>query len=478
MKHILRSLLSAAVALCTVPVTGMEEADPPVLPTVCEIDLGMPIQHARGSLVLLNGKRHLLLKHANSPRIDPCQEYFDYPTDTYKLTLIDLGAKKVLWTRDLGRGIVTGDWFCPVLSFDVDGDGDDEIFYMANDRPFAPLSIKRSLVGLRAKDGKEFMRFPVKVTLSTPSETYRFVLMGGKNKKGEPVLVVQNGTYGFMDFFAYDKNGKSVWKRSIREDGTPRASHCSNVFDFNGDGADEILWGERMISIDNGKDLCIGNEDGWDAHSDIVLPVFDRNGKFDGVWTCRESRPTPGRAQEQFRCNYYDQKLRRCQGVFRTGHMDFGGVFRRNPEGDKILWTKPIPPKFQKDRAELACHYFNMKGEELDLPLWKVKEPRGIDLDGDGAHEVLCRHILMDLKGKRLYSIPDRKKWVLIAHIMDDLPGEQIVTFTADGKLRILADPNAKWSEAAKKRYAHPYYNNCLHNSSVGYNWAYGLGGI
>lgn len=447
---------------------------PPPLKTVNKIDLKMPIEHMRITGVVLNGRRHLLVKHTASKRIDPWEEEFEYPTDSYKLSLLDLEAGKVLWTRDLGMGIVTGDWFCPVLSFDIDGDGDDEVFFMDNNRPRKPLSLDRSLVGLRAKDGKEFLRFPVKITLSTPSETYRFVLMGGKGKNGKPVLVVQNGTYSFMDFFAYDKKGKLLWKRSIQKDGSPRASHCNNVFDFNGDGGDEILWGERLMAIDSGKDLHIGSGDGWDRHSDIVMPVFDGKGKFLGVWDCREDRARG--VKGQFRCNFYDEKLRIRWGVIDKGHMDRGGVIRIRPDGEKLFWTQEEPSSWtSKDRKQVPARYFTMKGKEVFLPFKTLQPPRPVDIDGDGVHEIYFHGVIYNLKGKALATAP--VSGAVLAHVRDDLPGEQVIGCSGS-KIVILADPNAKWSEAGKKRYAHPYYNSCLHNAAVGYNWAYDLAGL
>jgi len=462
-------------ALFVLPVIGANK--PPVLKTVNEIDLGTPIDHARATGVVINGRRHLLIKYTSSPRVDPWQEAFIYPTDSYKLALIDFENNKVLWTKDLGMGIITGDWFCPVLSFDIDGDGDDEIFFMDNNRPKTPLSIDRSLVGLRAKDGKEFLRFPVKITLSTPSETYRFVLMGGKNKKGQPVLIVQNGTYGFMDFFAYDKKGKMLWKRSIQKDGTPRASHCSNVFDFNGDGSDEIIWGERLISMDDGRDLYVGTQDGWDNHSDIVMPVFDGKGRFSGLWTCREGRPTKGR-KDQFRCNRYDDKLNILWGVIKEGHMDRGGVIRISPDGEKMFWTQEEPASWTaKKRKKVPARFFDSKGNELPHPLGgkNMAPPRPFDIDGDGVHELNFGGTIYNLKGEAVARI--RGGRIITAHVRDDLPGEQYVGFEGT-KVFVLADPNAKWSEAGKKRYAHPYYNSCLHNCSVGYNFAYDLAGL
>jgi hypothetical protein len=51
-----------------------------------------------------------------------------------------------------------------------------------------------------------------------------------------------------------------------------------------------------------------------------------------------------------------------------------------------------------------------------------------------------------------------------------DLPGEQILSFSKDGKIRIWTDRNAQDSSEALKRYKHPYYQRCLSLYGVGYN--------
>jgi len=475
-----RKLFSLPFVLCLLGLLPTTEAGesklPPKMRVVNGFDMGQPIDHARGACVTIKDKRHLLVKYTASVRIDPWQEAYCFHTDSYKLALLDLQANKVLWKKDLGMGIPTGDWFCPVLSFDLDADGEDEIFYIDNERPKFPLSLRRSLVGLRARDGKEFLRFPVQVTRGNMSETYRFVLIGGKNTKGEPVLVMQNGTYSFMDFFAYDKNGKAIWSRSIPADGTPRASHCSSVYDFNGDGGDELLWGERMISLSTGKDLFVCTGDGWDGHSDIVMPVFDRDLKFCGFWTCRESGMTQGHP-EQFRCNFYDGKGKLLWGKFKNGHMDMGGVLRYNAAGDKAVYSVEMGVDAKTLRRGFQpARFFDLKGNELKYDLPGYRPPRTIDVDGDGCHELEIGGIVYDLKGKPLCLTQGGRTFV--GHIRNDLPGEQFVRATKAGQILVLADPNAKWSEAAKQRYAHPYYESCMRNYAVGYNFGYDLGGI
>jgi hypothetical protein len=57
------------------------------------------------------------------------------------------------------------------------------------------------------------------------------------------------------------------------------------------------------------------------------------------------------------------------------------------------------------------------------------------------------------------------------------LPGEQILSYSKDGWIRIWADLNAVDRERALKRYAHPFYRTNKNQTGNGYN-LFNLGGI
>jgi len=57
------------------------------------------------------------------------------------------------------------------------------------------------------------------------------------------------------------------------------------------------------------------------------------------------------------------------------------------------------------------------------------------------------------------------------------LPGEQILSYSKDGKIVIWADKNAKDNEVAKRRYSHPYYKINQYQTGNGYN-LFTLGGL
>lgn len=94
-----------------------------------EVDLNSPLGQCRSTLVDLGDEQAILATYCADFEIDPYVEMFYFPNDTLKMALFTLNGE-ILWTRDLGKGIVPGVWFCPVYALDLDGDGIDEIWYV------------------------------------------------------------------------------------------------------------------------------------------------------------------------------------------------------------------------------------------------------------------------------------------------------------------------------------------------------------
>ena len=111
------------------------------LKVVSRVDVGQPIGQCRATpLNLGDGRRGVLAAYGADFDVDPYIEMFYFPTDTLKITVFTT-AGEVLWTRDLGPAVVPGQWFCPLLPFDLDGDGVDEIWFVDNTDPKHPLGI-------------------------------------------------------------------------------------------------------------------------------------------------------------------------------------------------------------------------------------------------------------------------------------------------------------------------------------------------
>ena len=48
------------------------------------------------------------------------------------------------------------------------------------------------------------------------------------------------------------------------------------ISDMDGDGVQEVLWGERCIELGEGRELFCADRDTWRGHSDVATPVLDR----------------------------------------------------------------------------------------------------------------------------------------------------------------------------------------------------------
>jgi hypothetical protein len=83
--------------------------------------------------------------YGSDAEIDPYRRMFFFPRSTLKLVLFDEDGAR-LWTRDLGAAVVPGVWFAPVFTFDMDGDGADEIYLVNNSDPEHPLDNDTSRV--------------------------------------------------------------------------------------------------------------------------------------------------------------------------------------------------------------------------------------------------------------------------------------------------------------------------------------------
>lgn len=240
----------------------------------------------------------LFIHSQNQVSCDPWTESMNFPTDTLHLTLMDMDDN-VLWSKDLGHGIIPGVWFSPVMSFDLDGDGVDEIWTLGNTTPHRPFTVEnRTLERYDPLSGEltGSWHFPAQNTSHYKmSESYRYTLACGY-VHGSPVLVTAQGTYGDMFLQGWDPGIVSRWNKFIpaNEPGA-RASHVYPILDFNGDGIDELFWGERVLSFDDGHEILCYDRALHHAHSDIVTPFVDPKNEKLYIYTCREGGKTPER---------------------------------------------------------------------------------------------------------------------------------------------------------------------------------------
>jgi hypothetical protein len=455
-------------------------AGPATTPAATSPAAGSAAPATRGRLPA--GKRGVLAVFGRDAEVDPYIEMFFFPTGPLKLAMLDpAGGVRVLWTRDLGRGVVPGIWFCPVYPFDLDGDGAEEIWLVGSADDDHPLSLNAArLERLDPATGKTTGQWPWPATdgEQSPSHLYRRFIVGGY-VRGKPVLVTAQGTYGPMKLQGWNPDMSLRWEHAIAaKDPGARGSHMCPVVDINGDGVDELMWGERCIELDKGRELFCADRDTWAGHSDIVQPVLDRSG--GGKWTlftCRESGTGNPRVAA------YDQAGRRIWGDLDAGHMDMGWVARLGDAGEPVAMAIRIGAKSagpagfaRKGVEEFTYDAATGKGRPLGFSVFATVP---VDLDGDGLHE-LVRGLtggdgaVLDRKGRVLGQVAGS---VAAVGKLLDHPGEQVLTWQKDGTIRIYAARNAADTAAAKQRFAHPYYSAAQRLTATGYNYV-NLGGL
>jgi len=449
---------------------------------VLETDLEMPLGQMRAVPVSLgdNGSA-ILLVHSESAENDPWEEMFFYPDGTLQFTLIDLTGD-ILWTRDLGPGVVPGIWFCPVFPFDLDLDGIDEIWFVNNIDADHPLSLRgRRLERLDARSGETTGQWSwPHVPAQTISHTYRNFILGGY-AHDEPVLVTAQGTYGPMALQGWHPDMTLRWEYTIsREMPGARGSHMTPIVDLDGDGVDEMLWGERAVTVDSGDELFCAGCDTWTEHSDIIQPTLDWTNGHWTIYTTRESDSSvPPRVV------MYDQHGEAVWDDIEYGHMDMGWTARLGAHGESVAMAIRIgekragPDGFERTVTdEFVWDAFS--GVSVKLP-FKVYSTIPVDLNGDGIHELVYGSDLgagdgsvIDREGRVVGNVAGQ---VVLASKFMNLHGEQVLSYTPDGRVIIWADRNARDNDRARARYAHPYYRKCQRLTATGYNRV-NLGGL
>jgi hypothetical protein len=449
------------------------------LQSILSLDLGSPIGQCRAAPLSLGGRRTVLVAYCADFDDDPYTEMFFFPTDTLKVAVFAMDGE-VVWQRDLGPAVVPGVWFCPVFPFDLDGDGTDEVWLVNNTDPDHPLATSSYV--LERWDGRTGETlgqwpWPCFDRAQPLSHLFRNFILGG-HVRGEPVLLTAQGTYADMHLQAWGRGVKPRWTRDIPADAPgARGSHMCPLVDFDGDGVDAVLWGERAIDLDTGAELFCADRDVYQGHSDVVQPVWDRDRERWLIYTTREG--DPGAAP---RVVCYDAQGERVWGAVDRGHMDMGWVAHWG-EGEILAMAIRIGKKtcgpdgrFHFDRDSFV--FDARTGEPVELPL-DVYRTLPVDLNGDGYHELVRGvpggdGVVLDRQGRELGRVPGT---VAMLSKICDHPGEQVLVYRPDGVIEVWADADAQDTDRALARYTHPFYWTNRRLTACGYNLV-NLGGV
>lgn len=477
MKWSLSMLLLCPLFIATAPPPARE-----ISPTVLlEFSLGTKAGQFRAVPVKLNSKNEQGILAVYSEYGDcgsPNPQYFVFPKGVLSFVMFNNKGKQ-LWRVDLKDNVIADLNFCPVFPFDLDGDGAEEIWFVNNTdllRPFA--SNKYVVEKLDANSGKSLGSFPFPMLNDKQSmgNLFRLFLMGGYDHD-KPVLLTGQGTYqyGPMAVHAYNPDLTQRWRKqfNVGEKGA-RGSHMSPMSDFNNDGVDEIMWGERCINVSDGSYLFVADYDVYTGHSDVIQPVLRRSDNKWHLYTCRENG-------EQPRLVFFDDKGKRIWSDL-TGHVDIGYVAHWGNDGKVIAAALEIDKKFAAEgggvvRTDGREYMYDLwTGKRIDPPFKEFIHAVPVDFNGDGIHELWSHGVLHTSEGKEI-KLPDAGSLAHASHFLNDYAGEQIITWDPSGTVRVWGDKNAFDTEAAKKRYSHNFYKRNQKLTASGMNIK-NLGGI
>jgi hypothetical protein len=452
------------------------------LQVVSEVDLNHPIGQLRAVPVSLgaNGPKAIAAMYSEDAEIDPYIGMFFFPKHTLKIVVFDTQGK-VLWKRDLGEGVVPGVWFSPICAFDLDQDGRDEIWIINNSDPEHPLDYRKYVIEkLDPNTGERLgsWPWPQPAQPQSMSHTYRHFIMGAY-AYGEPVLITAQGTYDAMAIQGWNDDMSLRWEHKIPAGAKGCVgSHVTPIVDINGDGADDLLWGERCIELDKGTQLFCADEEVWEGHSDIIEPILDRKNQRWYFFTCRETH-----LDLAPRVVLYNAQGIKMWGDLEEGHIDTGWAARLGKNGEPIVLGVKVGEKVRTAEGErrtgvVENTYEAFTGKKINLG-FNVYTTIPVDLNGDGIHELVKGYFegdgsVLNNSGTVIGNIGGH---AAMASKFMDLPGEQILSYSKDGKIRIWADRKAKDNAAAKSRYQHPFYKINQKQTGNGYN-LFTLGGI
>lgn len=437
-----------------------------------QFDLGMNVGFVRSANIRLGDRDGMFFMYSDAAGTDPGEELLRFKDiGVVRLAVFDMDGRR-LWEKILPDGVVSGVWFVPAVPFDMDGDGVDEIYFVNNTG--APFSfMHRKLECLNGLTGETLFTcpWPWNTFNERLSLCYRFYIVAGY-AHGEPVLVTCQGTYTNMYLQGWNRNMSPRWEVTIKaEDPGPRASHMTPVIDINNDGVDELFWGERVLSLDDGHEV-INYAPAYHGHSDVVIPFIDYKTEKWYVFTCREDEDPNG----EKRVIVFHAGGSESWSAVDKGHMHTAWI-ANHPNGSKIAMAMRqhfVPDDSGFVHATDALFYFDAytgAKKHVSFPC-DGHHLFPIDVNGDGVHEFLIAYgesdtgDIINWNGDCLGHIDGG---VFRMGKMINHPGEQIMTVMG-GVVYIYGDADAKDGEIMVKRYSYPYLPFMQKLMATGYN--------
>ncbi|MBO5070868.1 MAG: hypothetical protein J6C37_10995 [Roseburia sp.] len=447
------------------------------LKCLASFDLGVVPHMLRSSNVTLKDREAILFLYSAGIAVDPGEELFQFKgIQPVHMALFELDGRKI-WDKQLPDGVLPGPWFVPVVAFDMDEDGQDEIYFVNNTG--APFSfLHRKLERLDALTGETtcVWKWPDTTFHERMSLSYRFYIVAGY-AHGKPVLVTAQGTYSNMYLQGWNNDMEKRWAIEIPASAPgPRASHVTPVIDINEDGVDELFWGERLLSLDDGHEV-INYAPDFNGHSDGIIPYQDyETGKWY-VFTCREDEGP----KDQKRVYSFKSNGEVAWAQIDYGHMHDAWGANVLDGHKKIFMTmrnRFVPDDSGFNHVEDGIFYFDaLTGEPVDFKLpCRGTDVIPLDLDGDGYHEFLVTAgamagSILNRFGEVIATLPTGELYNVRMGKILSVPGEQMMLIAKEStKVEIYGDTEACDGAIMQKRYATGYLTFMQKLMASGYN--------
>lgn len=262
-----------------------------------------------------DGEYEIILKWDPTNSHDNAHDGFTGSTylDCYKLD----GTK--LWRIDLGENIRSGAHYIQFMVYDLDGDGCAEVVCKTAD---GTIDGTRKLIGELKADwrnmkgrviaGPEYLTVfngktgeamstvdyqPARGELKDWGDGYanrseRYLGAIAYLDGQHPSVVMCRGYYAKTALAAYDWDGKELKLRWLFDSSTPgneayggQGNHNLRVADVDGDGCDEIIYGQMTVDNDGTGLYSTGM-----YHGDAIHLLSDINNEKYYVWGCHENK--------------------------------------------------------------------------------------------------------------------------------------------------------------------------------------------
>lgn len=442
-----------------------------------------------------DGEYEIILKWDPTDSHDNAHDGFTGPTliDCYRLD----GTK--LWRIDLGENIRSGAHYIHPMVYDLDGDGKAEVVLKTAD---GTQDGQGKVIGDRRADwrnmkgrivaGPEYLTvfngetgaematvdyIPERGNLKDWGDGYanrsdRFLACIAYLDGAHPSVVMCRGYYTRSVLAAFDWDGNELKSKWVFDSNTPgneayagQGNHNLRVADVDGDGCDEIIYGQMTVDHD-GKGLYSTGM----YHGDSIHLLSDINDQKYYVWGCHENRKDgtslrdarTGEVIFQFKS---DKDIGRCMAADIDPTHPGVEVWSPNTDGIRSFTGELISPR-QEFISEVKAV------TPVNMAVW---------WDGDLLRELLDRNVvskydwndgtckpLLTMEGT-LWNNGTKANPCIACDILGDWREEVLMRTEDSGELR-LYHTDIPTDYRFHTFLQEPAYRTSVANQNVGYN--------